>query len=174
MTEVTRTHDRRTVNEPDTTDGTANPRDIGDDRGTARELDVPELAHDLRLACMRVSRRVRFEATQEIAPHQFSVLARLDDGSATLGELATRERVRAPSMSRTVGALVELGLIARSDDPQDGRVVRLTLSEHGHQVLEQERTGRDAWMAERLMHLNHQDKATLRAATTLLEHVINE
>ncbi len=143
-------------------------------QATADESDIAELAHDLRLACMRVSRRVRFEATRGIAPHQFSVLARLDDGSATLGELATRERVRAPSMSRTVGALVEVGLIARSADPQDGRVVRLTLTEHGHQVLELERTGRDAWMAERLMHLGDKDKATLRVATTLLERVIGE
>ncbi|CAN5348758.1 MarR family transcriptional regulator [soil metagenome] len=136
--------------------------------------DTAELAHDLRLACMRVSRRVRFEATDEVAPHQFSVLARLDEGPETLGELATRERVRAPSMSRTVGALVDLGLIERSADPDDGRVVRLALTDDGHRALQQERGHRDAWMALRLRGLSEQDTTTLRAATALLERIVSE
>ncbi|MGB5951717.1 MAG: MarR family transcriptional regulator [Ornithinimicrobium sp.] len=123
---------------------------------------------------MRVSRRVRFEATQEIAPHQFSVLARLDEGPASLGDLATRERVRAPSMSRTVAALVELGLVERSADANDGRMVWLTLTQRGRRTLETERGQRDAWMATRLMNLSEQDKDTLRAATTLLELVVSE
>lgn len=138
------------------------------------EPEVAGLAHDLRLACMRVSRRVRFEATHEVAPHQFSVLARLDEERATLGELADRERVRAPSMSRTVAALVGLGLVERSADSNDGRMVWLTLTERGRATLATERGQRDAWMAKRLMNLSEQDKDTLRAATTLLELVVSE
>ena len=44
---------------------------------TLPEPSVAALAHDLRVACMRVSRRVRFETTTQLAPHQFSALVRL-------------------------------------------------------------------------------------------------
>ena len=49
---------------------------------------VSRVAGDLRLACMRISRRVRFESADSIAPHQFSVLARLEDQPLTPGEPA--------------------------------------------------------------------------------------
>ncbi len=49
---------------------------------------LTRLASDLRLACMRISRRVRFESSHDVAPHQFSVLCRLEDAPRTPGELA--------------------------------------------------------------------------------------
>ena len=36
--------------------------------------ELAELANDLRLACQLISRRVRFESTSDIPPHQISVL----------------------------------------------------------------------------------------------------
>ena len=108
------------------------------------------LAHDLRIACMRVARRVRFDADNTIAPHHFSVLVRLHEQPRTLGELAAIEQVSAPSMSRSVGQLAELGYVERAPDPDDGRLVRLSLTPDGRRVLEREREHRDAWMAARL------------------------
>lgn len=134
--------------------------------------DVVRLAHDVRLACMRVSRRVRFESSEELAPHQFSVLARLAVRARTLKELAECERISPPSMSRTVAALVETGWVARADDPDDGRLVVLSLTEEGAAVLVAERAKRDVWMAERLESLSPQERATLAAATDILEAVM--
>lgn len=134
--------------------------------------DVTRLAHDLRLACMRVSRRVRFETSAEIAPHQFSVLARLDKGSLTLKDLAATERVSPPSMSRTVTGLVERGWVTRTDDPDDGRLVVLSLNQDGSDVLAAERAKRDAWIAERLDHLSAAERAVLAKATDILEAVM--
>ena len=90
---------------------------------------VSALSEDLRLACMRISRRVRFESTDDIAPHQFSVLARLEDGPLTPRALADIEKVSAPSMTRTVRCLVDDGLVERHDDPEDGRRVLVELTE---------------------------------------------
>jgi DNA-binding MarR family transcriptional regulator len=133
---------------------------------------VAALAHDLRMACMRVSRRVRFETTTQLAPHQFSVLVRLSEQPRTAGDLAEQERVTAPSMSRTVGALVERGLVQRAADARDGRVVVLSLTALGEQVIAQERAQRDAWMAVRLEGLSEDDRDVLRRATALLEEVV--
>ncbi|MGB3827984.1 MAG: MarR family transcriptional regulator [Ornithinimicrobium sp.] len=134
--------------------------------------DVPALAHDLRLVCMRISRRVRFEAASELAPHQFSVLAQLKDDPATLGDLAEREQVKAPSMSRTVAGLVERALVTRTPDPHDGRVVQLSLTGPGREVLNRERAQRDAWMSARLEGLSVADQQVLREATALLARVV--
>lgn len=137
--------------------------------------DVGELAVELRLACMRISRRVRFEsAADELPPHQFSVLTRLDRGTATPGELADIEKVSAPSMTRTVSALVEAGLVAREDNPADRRQVVLRLTGSGRERLRAVRARRDLWMATRLAQLPERDLAVLRAAAPLLAQVATE
>lgn len=135
---------------------------------------IARLAHDLRIACMRVSRRVRFETTSTIAPHQLSVIVRLAESSYTSGELAAIERVSAPSMSRTVGALVELGLVQRAADSDDGRVVRLSLTDAGRAELDAHRARRDAWMTKRLDGLAGEERALLAAAADLLSRVSDE
>ena len=78
-----------------------------------RPAQRAQIANDLRLACMRISRRVRYEGAGSLAPHQFSVLARIDEQPRTPGELADLERVSAPSMTRTVASLVAGGWVDR-------------------------------------------------------------
>jgi len=133
-----------------------------------------ELTSDLRIACMVIARRVRFESTSEVAPHQYSVLLRLKDGPRTPREVADIERVSAPSMSRTVASRVELGLVERSDDPDDGRQVILSLTDAGRQVIRETRRRRDQWLAVRLEKLDDAEQALLREATALLEKVAAE
>lgn len=132
---------------------------------------VTRLASDLRLACMRVSRRVRFESAGLVAPHQFSVLARLEGTPRTPCELAGIERVSAPSMSRTVAGLCELGYVARHDDPSDGRQVILSLTREGTKVLRDTRRRRDEWMARRLQGLSADELDVLRRAGEILLRV---
>lgn len=141
---------------------------------TRTQPPLTELANDLRLACMRISRRIRFESTNVVAPHQFSVMSRLDGVARTPRELAEIERVSAPSMSRTVAALVEAGLVARQDDPLDGRQVILSLTEEGCTVLRDIRRRRDAWMASRLRNLSAQEREVLAQATEILSRVAGE
>ena len=84
----------------------------GNHDSTSQQLT--RMATDLRLACMRISRRVRFESSHDVAPHQFSVLCRLEEAPRTPGELADIERVAKPSMTRTVGALANAASSART------------------------------------------------------------
>ena len=135
---------------------------------------VSALAGELRLACMRISRRVRFESTDALAPHQFSVLARLEGTPRTPGELAEIERVSAPSMTRTVGALVARGLVERTDDPADRRQVILSLTPAGVTMLKDSRRRRDAWMSVRVGHLSRAEQDILRQASVILTKVAAE
>ena len=135
---------------------------------------VTALAGELRLACMRISRRVRFESTHELPPHQFSVLVRLEETPRTPGELAEIERVSAPSMTRTVGALVERGMVARTADPSDGRQVILSLTVEGRRVLKEIRHRRDQWMTVRVKSLSPEEQDVLRRAASILSRVASE
>ena len=102
---------------------------------THNSQQLTRMATDLRLACMRISRRVRFESSHDVAPHQFSVMCRLEEAPRTPGELADIERVAKPSMTRTVAALVERGLVQRVADESDGRASRLVVTDDGHDAL---------------------------------------
>ncbi len=135
---------------------------------------VSALAGELRLACMRISRRVRFESTHVVAPHQFSVLCRLEEAPRTPGELAEIEKVSAPSMTRTVAALVERGLVERTADPADRRQVILSLTRDAKTLLKDIRRKRDAWMSVRVGHLTPEEQAILRQASAILTRVASE
>jgi DNA-binding MarR family transcriptional regulator len=123
---------------------------------------------------MRISRRVRFESTDIVAPHQFSVMARLEETPRTPRELADIERVSAPSMSRTVAALVERGLVLRADDPTDGRQVILSLTPEGARTLKHIRRRRDEWMASRIKGLSTEEREVLARASEILLRVAGE
>ncbi len=135
---------------------------------------LARLASDLRLACMRISRRVRFESSHDVAPHQFSVLCRLEHAPLTPGELAEIERVAKPSMSRTVAALAERDLVSRQDDPSDGRQVIVALTEEGRRTMQATRRKRDAWMSSRILLLSPEEQAVLARATEILTRVAGE
>lgn len=130
---------------------------------------------DLRLACMRISRRVRFESDADsVAPHQFSVLCRIEAAPLTPRELAQIERVSAPSMSRTVAALAKLGLVDRTSDPEDGRSVIVSISEAGRAVIREQRRRRDLWLGQRVAKLTAEEQDVLRRATEILTRVAAE
>lgn len=129
------------------------------------------LVSDLRLACMRISRRVRYESEDDLAPHLFSVLVRVEEGPRTPRELAAIERVSAPSMSRALASLVARGLVARTDDPSDGRQVILSITPGGRRTVREMRRRRDEWFAARLADLDEEEREVLRRAADLLTRV---
>jgi DNA-binding MarR family transcriptional regulator len=135
---------------------------------------VSRIASELRLACMRIARRVRFESSDAVAPHQFGVLAQLQESPRTPRELADYERVSAPSMTRTVNGLVDRGLVARTDDPTDGRQVIVSLTPAGRQLLKDVRRKRDAWMSVRVARLSPEEQDVLRRAAVILARVASE
>ena len=65
------------------------------------------LANELRIACQQVSRRVRFEPSAEIPPHQVSVLGKLMAGPKTPGELAELEQISGGSWLRPADSGIE-------------------------------------------------------------------
>ena len=131
------------------------------------------LAAELRVAVMRMSRRLRNErSSDDISPGQYSVLAVLDRHRAmTPRELADHERVQPPSMTRTLALLADLGLVERSGHPTDGRQVLLSLTDQGRAAVKETRRRRDQWLARRLAELEPAERETLARAAQILLRV---
>jgi DNA-binding MarR family transcriptional regulator len=123
---------------------------------------------------MRSVRRLRQEKSSDaITAGQYSVLAVLDHrGPMTPRELAEHEQVQPPSMTRTVNALVEAGLVTRADHPEDGRQVLVAVTEAGANEVRETRRRRDAWLAKRLADLPAEDRQTLARAAEILMQVV--
>lgn len=131
---------------------------------------APVTTDDLRLAVMRLARRLRIErADGDVTDSQLSVLFALaKEGPMTLGALSEHDRVSAPSMTRTVGGLVDAGLVQRSAAPDDGRKVVVDLTDAGRQLVDATRERRVAWFEEHLAALSPEDQRALLAAAPII------
>ena len=78
-----------------------------------RTLAPSALAAELRVAVGRSARRIRAERSDlDLSDTQLSVLFVLErEGPTTPGELADREHVQPPSITRVVNCLSERGLV---------------------------------------------------------------
>ncbi len=148
-----RTHNARTDNDSD--------GPVGDEG----------LASALRVSVMRLARRIRLErSSEDLSLNQLSVLGTLlRSGELALGELAAIERVKPPSITRTVNSLVDAGLITRRSHASDGRQVIVDLTDPARDVLDEDRRRRDLWLAQRLEELDIQDRELLRRVAPLLD-----
>jgi DNA-binding MarR family transcriptional regulator len=138
---------------------------------TRTTLDTAALAHDLRLAVMRFSRRLRNQRvdTSVTLTHLAALSTLKRHGPMSPGELAQHERVQPPSMTRVVVALEGMGLVTRTPHPTDGRQVIIGLTDAAEQLLNAEAQAREAWLAGRLQELSAEDRAVLREAALIMD-----
>ena len=132
-----------------------------------------ELAGRLRHAIARSARRLRQEAGTGLSPSLTAALATVErHGPLTPSELAARERVQRPTITRVVCRLEEAGLVTRAADPTDRRSALITITPAGRALLEAARTRKDVFLSERLEALSAADRATLERAAALLEDLL--
>lgn len=126
---------------------------------------------ELRGAVMRLSRRLRHQRVDEsLSPTEMAVLATLARcGSATPGELARKEHVQPPSMTRIVAMLEAKGLVHREPHPEDRRQVVVSRTEQADAMLAESRDKRNAWLAQLAEGLTDEERAVLRQAAPVLE-----
>jgi DNA-binding MarR family transcriptional regulator len=120
---------------------------------------------------MRLSRRLRHQRVDEsLSATEMSVLATLTRcGSATPGELARKEHVQPPSMTRIVAMLEAKGLVRRDPHPDDRRQVVVRQTEQAEAMLVESRRKRNAWLAQLTERLTDEERAVLREAAPVLE-----
>ncbi|GGF40300.1 MarR family transcriptional regulator [Microbacterium sorbitolivorans] len=125
---------------------------------------------DVRAATLRLARRIRQQRSVKLMTDgQFAVLVALHlHGPHTLTALAERDGVTAPSMNRTVNALIEHDYVSRVTDPTDRRKVQIAISEAGSQVVTDTVERRDMWLSQVLENMTEAERSTLHEAAQII------
>lgn len=132
----------------------------------------PEEVSRLRLAFMRVSRRMR-QQTGGLTQSQLSALASVDrDGPLSITDLAALEQVTVPSISRIVTILENGGYVARGIVREDARISTVLVTKEGQHELKRLRADRDAWLRRRIAELSPADQKKVAAALPALEKLL--
>jgi len=138
-------------------------------------LTAEHVAARLHSAAIQLLRRLRREddASGLTAPRLSVLSVVVFAGPRTLGELATAEQVRPPTMTRLVAALEQQGLVRRIPDPEDGRVTRIAPTAKGRTLLLRGRGRRVSALARELRNLGQDELRTLEEAVGLIESVVH-
>jgi DNA-binding MarR family transcriptional regulator len=146
---------------------------------TTLDTSLTDSAARLRMAIVRTARRLRQEAAgaggAELSPTAVAALASVErHGPLTPSELAEIERVKRPTATRTLGLLVEAGLVDRAPDPADGRSALVSVNAAGRERLRRLRGRKNAYLARRMRDLPDADLETLERAAEILEGILEE
>ena len=110
--------------------------------------------------------------TLPVSVAQSAVLSRLRGGPKTVGELATAEGVRAPSMTQIINRMEEAGWVTRSEGPVRGRMVQIT--EAGQAVSAAVREERRTRLARRCEGLSDEELTALEAVLPVLDRIFGD
>lgn len=81
--------------------------------------------------------------------------------SLQMSEIATKFSIELPSATSLVTKLVSMELVSRKSDKKDKRVVRVSLTKKGENLLSDAMKERSKKMNDTLGHLSEEDKKTL-------------
>lgn len=138
--------------------------------GAVTNIDT---ASRLRMSVARMARLLRQQDQSGFGPTLIAALSTISQyGPITLGDLAAREQVAPPTITKVVEKLMANGLVARTADASDRRVVRVAVTRKGAKQLDVYRTRRTEWLAERLRRLTDDEQAKLEAALDVMEKII--
>jgi DNA-binding MarR family transcriptional regulator len=140
------------------------------------EVDTVAVADVLRPVLLRIGRELRRETRAEgVSPEQVALLVAIKYAPGIgVRELAARERISPPAMTKHVDRLERDGLVARTPSEDDRRRVGLTLTDDAQRLLRRVRSRRTAWLASRLRGLTDEELASVEAAVEPLSRLLAE
>jgi DNA-binding MarR family transcriptional regulator len=126
----------------------------------------------LRVAVLRLSRRLRKHDLAGLTPSQLSTLATVGkNGPVRLGDLAATERIAPSTLTRLISVLEDKGLVHRDAAPGDARAFLVSVTEQGRAVLAQIQQEATSLLAEMLMTLPPDQLSALADALPALEQL---
>src|SRR2546425_960365 len=142
---------------------------------TAVSADPVSVANRLRPVLLRLNRELRREIhSLGVTGGQVSLLVQIQRSPGVgVRELATRERMSVPGMSKYVARLESAGLI-RKKELADKRRVGIELTDEGDRVLTSVKRRRTAWLADHLRNLDPHELDAIDAAVEPLLQLLDE
>ena len=122
----------------------------------------------------QVRAHVRSIATEKfpISVEQFQILRLVRSGRATVSEIAAARNISRPAVSQAVDALVNKGLLTRTQDTEDRRHSQLALTSSGNAMLDAIFKDTRAWMRPKLSALSDEELETVIRAMSSLNKLL--
>jgi DNA-binding MarR family transcriptional regulator len=137
-------------------------------RGSQRAIDAARL----RVAVLRLSRRLRKHDLAGLTPSQLSTLSSVGKtGPVRLGDLAAAERIAPSTLTRVVNVLEDRGYLVRTPAREDARAYLVTLTDNGNAALARIRDEATSMLTDILTTLTPEQLAALEAALPALEQL---
>ena len=126
----------------------------------------------LRVAVLRLARRLRKHDLAGLTPSQLSTLATVGkSGPVRLGDLAAAERIAPSTLTRLINVLESLGYVRRDADTGDARAFLVSVTDPGTDALERIKDEATSLLAEILTTLPPDQLDALAAALPALEQL---
>jgi DNA-binding MarR family transcriptional regulator len=134
-------------------------------------MEVADRLHSAALHLLRYARKR--DVLSGEGPARLSALSVLVfGGPMTLGQLASAEQVKPPTMSRIVAGLKRSGLARIDADARDARRIRVSVTPKGERLLQQARERRIRLLAGVLSEVSGQESEVLREAAEIIERAV--
>jgi DNA-binding MarR family transcriptional regulator len=134
------------------------------------EPETDELTARLQRAIGRLTRQLRREVPSALGPGALSALSTLaGEGPMRPTDLAAREGVRPPTLTRMLTALEDGGFVARTVDPADRRASLIEMTPLGTETLLSTRSARAGQLARHIEALSPRQRRALAEALPVLE-----
>lgn len=137
---------------------------------THHHLDAAEVTQAI-LVILRLNRGLD-GVDAGLTPAQYRIMKLAGAGGERSTRLAQRLAVAKPTLTALADGLVAAGYAARTPEPGDRRVVRLTLTEAGRVALDRADQAYAAWLTSLLTVTG--EPATVLAALGLLDSALTE
>lgn len=126
----------------------------------------------LRVAVLRLSRRLRKHELAGLTPSQLSTLSSVRlSGPVRLGDLAAAERIAPSTLTRLVNVLEDRGYLRRRPAPDDARAYLVTVTDTGLEALDRIKSEATSMLTDSILTLPHEQLAALEAALPALERL---
>jgi DNA-binding MarR family transcriptional regulator len=136
---------------------------------------VSDPASRLFVALSRINRMLRRDAPALLGQGAVSVLATIVwYGPLRSGDLAAREGVSPPTMTRIVAGLESTGYACRGPDPADGRACLVRATAEGAALINGNSSARLDILRERVDRLPPDHRAALLAALPALDSLAGD
>ncbi len=133
-----------------------------------------QTAERLRVAIARLGRTLRLtHVDDQLSPSQRDVLSTIARcGTLRLSELAASEGLNPTMLSRIVAKLDGAGLVTRTADPADARVVHVASTARGRSLHEEMKDERRDAILYAIARLSDDERRTLVEAMPVLETLV--
>jgi DNA-binding MarR family transcriptional regulator len=140
--------------------------------GTSAPPDPGIDAARLRVAVLRLSRRLRKHDLAGLTPSQLSTLSSVGVlGPVRLGDLAAVERIAPSTLTRLINVLEDKGYVHRDAAPADARAFLVSVTTEGREVLERIKLEATNLLTDILVTLPPEQLAALASALPALEQL---